>query len=83
MENLEMGPQGPEEEKEQTREEILEIIREAVEAGKEIALTQLTSEGKETTNVAFPVSIEGNYLTIEAGGYGFDIMIDSIKKVEK
>lgn len=84
MENPEMSPLGSEEEeREQTREEILETIKEVIEAGKEIALTQLTSEGKEITNIGLPISMEGNYLTIEADGYGFDIEIDSIKKVEK
>ena len=87
MANPEMGPQEPEEEipqeKEQTPEEILEIIKEAIEKGREVLLTQLNSDRKSSiSNIAIPYSIEGNFLTIEADGYGFDIEVNSIKKAE-
>ncbi|TSC94083.1 MAG: hypothetical protein CEN87_636 [Parcubacteria group bacterium Licking1014_1] len=68
-------------EKEQTPEEVLAVINEAIEKGREVLLTQAGSDGI-ITNIATPYSIEGNFLTIEAGGYGFDIKIDSIKKAE-
>jgi len=70
-------------EKEQTSEEVLAAINEAIESGKEILLTQAGSDGKSfTTHVATPYSVEGDFLTIEADGYGFDIKISSIKRAE-
>lgn len=77
--------QGEEEvkEREQTPEEVLAAINEAIENGKEVLLTQAGSDGKSfITNVAIPHSIEGNFLTIEADGYGLDIEISSIKRAE-
>ncbi len=84
MANPEMGSQDSKEtEKEQTPEEILAVINEAIEKGREVLLTQLNSDRKSSiTNIAIPHSIEGNFLTVEAGGYGFDIEVNSIKKAE-
>jgi len=82
MFNPEMGPQEPEEtEKEQTPEEILSVINEAIEKGREVLLTQSGSE-KSITNIAIPFSIEGSFLTVEADGYGFEINVDSIRRAE-
>ncbi|MEK7665177.1 MAG: hypothetical protein AAB361_03510 [Patescibacteria group bacterium] len=69
------------EEKEQTPEEVLAVINEAIKKGRQVLLTQENSEGV-VINTAIPYSIEGGFLTIEANGYGFDIKIDSIKKAE-
>lgn len=86
MANPEMGPKDSEEEtsqeREQTPEEILEVVKEAIEKGGEVLLTQLKSDGTRITNQASPISIEGNYLTIEADGYGFDVEITKIKEAE-
>lgn len=94
MANPEMGPQEPEPEEEipqeseetaekkQTPEEILAVINEAIEEGREVLLVQESSDGRILTNLAIPYSLEGNFLTIEADGFGFDIRIDSIKKAE-
>ena len=86
MYSIEIGQREPGEEnpqeKEQTPEEILEVIKEAIEKGEEVSLTQLTADGKITKDTALPISVEGNYLTIEADGYGFSIEIDGIKRAE-
>jgi hypothetical protein len=76
------GPENNETEKEQTPEEILAIIAEAIEKGEWVLLTQLKQDGTPITNPAEPISIDGNYLTIEAGGYGIDIEISKITKAE-
>ena len=76
MNNIEQGPKEPEE---QTPEQILEIIREAIENGRNVLLVQQRHNGSLITNLGQPISIEGNNLTIESAGYGFDIKISSIK----
>lgn len=84
MVNQEMGPRDPQEgkkEKEQAQEEILKILKEAIEKGREVAITQSKADGF-ITNSALPISIEGEYLTVEADGYGFDIEINSIERIE-
>lgn len=63
-------------------EKILEKIKEAIEKQKEIKITQKKANGEEIINNAFPLSIEGNNLTIDAESFGLDIKIDSIFDVE-
>lgn len=72
----------PEFQREQSPERIIELLTEAIEGGKDVELTQLRTNGEATINIAEPVSIDGNYLTIEAGGYGFDIELAQIVNVE-
>ncbi len=84
-----MGPREPEEnpqeenniEVEGTPEEILETLKEAIETGGEVEMAQETKGGIIVNN-AFPISIEGDSLTIESEGFGFDINIGTIKKVK-
>jgi len=69
-------------ENEQTPEEILAVIAEAIEAGREVLLTQQKADGTTIINSAEPILIGGNYLTVGADGYGFDIEINKITKAE-
>jgi len=86
MVDPDLGSQRSEEEisqeKEQTPEEILEVIKEAIEKDEGVLMTQLTADGKVMKGVALLISLEGNCLTIEESGYIFDIEIGSIKRVE-
>lgn len=67
---------------EQNQEEIVRILAEAIEAGKEVVITQITSGGQEVQESATPISIDGNVLLVESYGYGFGINIGEIKEVK-
>lgn len=60
------------------REKILETIKEAIEKGKTVEISQGRSNGEIIANAAVPIRIEGDFLTIEADGFGFDIEVSSI-----
>ncbi len=80
MVNSEIGS-GESEGREQTPEEILLTLREAIENGRQINLTVQNSDGTFNEGKATPISIGGKYLDIEADGFGMSIELDCIKKV--
>jgi hypothetical protein len=72
-------------EKQQTPEEIRQLLEQACENGLETLLTVENRDGSLQEGVIFPVNFEGDYLVIETekdGGYGFSIEMNKIKKVE-
>ena len=70
-------------EREQSREEILEILAEAIETGRKVMITQITSDGQIVQNSAEPISLQNDRLEVESDGFGFSIDVSMIKKVEK
>ena len=50
-----VNPEKNRRENERVPEEILETIKEAIEKGKEIEITQLKADGGSITNKAFPI----------------------------
>jgi len=75
----------PEEEKEQTPEEILSSLEKAIEDGSKAELTVLCLDGESSTAATvFPVEFEGNdvlWLETEKGE-GMSIEVSRIKRVE-
>lgn len=66
---------------EQTPEEKLRLLQEAIENGKEVILTVQNSDGSVTEGKATPIVIDGKYVDIEADGYGMSIELYRITKV--
>jgi hypothetical protein len=69
-------------EQEQTPEEILEIITEAISNGREVLIEQRQSDGSVVENLALPFSIEDGCVLIEADGWGLNIILGNIKRVK-
>ena len=76
-------PEKPEEEREQSPEEILKILEQAAEKS-EVRLTVLNSDGKESREgIVVPAYVEGNVLWVTTEkGEGIAIEISRIKKAE-
>jgi len=60
----------PQENQEQSPEEILGILQEAIEKRLEVTLTVLNSDGSLTDGNAIPLVIDRKYLDIEEMEYG-------------
>jgi hypothetical protein len=76
--------QEPNRENEQTLAEILEILNRSEEEGHRLVLSveRLSEPGIFDENEAIVEKIDGEFVTIEASGCGFDIQIAKIKKAE-
>lgn len=81
MANPEGSPEDSKE-REQTPEEVREVVLEAIEKQLGALLTQQREDGSTITNPALPISLEGGKLEVDAGGYGFSIDLDSVIKAE-
>ena len=69
-------------EQEQSREEVLKTLTEAIETGREVAIVQTKPDGQPIENIALPISLQGDRLEIESDGFGFSIDVSTIKRVE-
>jgi len=70
-------------EREQTPEEIFEILKNAIESEKELGLSVLSSKGEIQKGIIVPEKIDGNVVWItDKNGVGSTIELSRIKKAE-
>ena len=89
MVNPELGPREPGneipqegKEKEQTPEEIFDIVDRATNGDKKVLITWIETDGTPATRRVLPFQIEGDLLLVETSRGASFINISSIKKAE-